>query len=556
MLCARRTFVQTLSCGLAFSGAGLLVPQDVLASDVSLRERVDMLYSNKFTFNHRGQPQITVGLMEGQQQVFLDAPAGMLALPSGEGGTSISGGTRWRIKLTRSQPSRQRFRVVLEAFAATDIRAIDRAVKAWAKKGLQTRECEVGALFGVDGAVLDTRRILLTAGLHPSEADAIAQAKLLRRQHGALGRLHPEIEQRSSGTLVATDLDRGTEIRAQGVLWFSGRGKSGITVRDVVSGSTIGTRSKETRRYHGQIYIAVDRRGKLCVVNLVNESDVLAGLVPAEIFASAPSAALQAQAIAARGQLLAKIGSRHLDDPFLLCSQQHCQVYAGANKEHPRTNRAVQRTLGQVLMRPGADQLVDTVYSANSGGHGEDNEQVWPSHADPQLRGRADGLVAEKFRRGINSSNLHEWIHGLPSSYSRPKTESLRSSYRWTHAIDPASISGNPSIPRGFGLLRAVAVLARGRSGRATSVRLTGSGAQIEIAGELRIRRALGALKSSMFVSAPHPDAYGRLVLYGGGHGHGVGMCQHGAMGMAGAGHSSAKILEHYYFGSKLAKLW
>src|SRR3970040_1388937 len=71
------------------------------------------------------------------------------------------------------------------------------------------------------------------------------------------------------------------------------------------------------------------------------------------MFPDAAEKALAAKAIAARTDLLQKIGTRHLTDPYLLCSSQHCQVYAGADREHPRTTRAVERTRGQVLGRDG-----------------------------------------------------------------------------------------------------------------------------------------------------------------------------------------------------------
>jgi stage II sporulation protein D len=87
-------------------------------------------------------------------------------------------------------------------------------------------------------------------------------------------------------------------------------------------------------------------------------------------------------------------------------------------------------------------------------------------------------------------------------------------------------------------------------------LRIEGSGKSVEIAGELRIRRALGGLKSSMFVVDEARDRHGRFVVRGGGHGHGVGLCQHGAMGMAGAGKSYEEILRHYYRDCDVAKLW
>ena len=76
--------------------------------------------------------------------------------------------------------------------------------------------------------------------------------------------------------------------------------------------------------------------------------------------------------------------------------------------------------------------------------------------------------------------------------------------------------------------------------------------------GELVIRRLLGGLKSSLFtveVEGPKraPTAF---VFRGGGFGHGVGMCQMGAIGMAEAGKTPQQILSHYYTGVHLRRLY
>src|SRR5690606_4826954 len=190
---------------------------------------------------------------------------------------------RWRIRLDRGRPSQQRFSIVVQAVAATDLRAVDKAAGVWRKRGIEVQEREVGTLFGVKGRALDTRQILLTTGDFSSEADAEREARTLTQRHGALGRLHPRIEQRATGRLVAEDLETGIEVRAEAVLWFSPAQADRMTVKDVLSGVTIGPTRREDRSYRGQICVAIDRNGKLSVVNLVNEIDLLAGLVPAEI---------------------------------------------------------------------------------------------------------------------------------------------------------------------------------------------------------------------------------------------------------------------------------
>jgi stage II sporulation protein D len=545
--------LQSLCGGLVVAGTAGLAPRIVRGADMSLGERIDLLYSNQFNFDHHGHPRISVGLMQGQREVLLSATGGLSALPSGEGGTEITGGGRWRLRVSDSSAAKQSFRVVLDAVPATELRQIETQAKRWKKDGFDLAEREVGTLFGVAGKVLDTRRVLLTTDLFSSEREAEARARELAERHGILPRLHPEVERRASGRILAEDLDTGVTIEAEGVLWFAPRKGETMTVHDLASesGTTV-----EDRRYRGQIYVAIDRNGKLAVVNLIGEAELLAGLVPAEIYASAPAEALKAQAVAARGHLLAKVGSRHLDDPYLLCAHQHCQVYAGADSEDSRTTDAVDRTIGRVLMRPNETQLVDTVYSANCGGHTEHNEHVWPSPADPQLRATADPKLPEDFSKGIDVTNIEAWLQANPDAYSKPRSGSMASAYRWTTVLDPGAVAGNPDIPTTFGKLAKIEIHARGRSGRATHVSLHGTRESVEVHGELRIRKALGGLKSSMFVVAKQRDEFGRFVLHGGGHGHGVGLCQHGAIGMAASGTTYGPILHHYYAGAKLIRLW
>ncbi|WP_052546937.1 SpoIID/LytB domain-containing protein [Enhygromyxa salina] len=549
----RRRFMQSLCGALVVTGTSSLVPRLARGADISLADRLDLLYSNQFNFDDLGRPRISVGVMAAQREVQLSAPGGLQALPSGDGGTAILGGGRWRIRVADAKPSKQSFRVVLDAVPATELRQVDKRAKVWRGKGFDVSEREVGTLFGVSGKVLDTRRVLLTTDLFSSEREAEARARELAERHGLIPRLHPEVERRASGRILAEDLETGVSVEAEGVLWFSPTRADKMTVHDVAHEGGGGS---EDRRYRGQIYVAIDRKGELAVVNLIGEAELLAGLVPAEIYASAPSEALKAQAVAARGQLLAKVGSRHLDDPYLLCSHQHCQVYAGADSEHPRTNTAVDRTIGRVLMRPNESQLVDTVYSANCGGHTEHNEQVWASPADPQLRATPDPKLGEDFAKGIDAANIQAWLSASPAAYSKPSSSHVASAYRWTTALDPAAVAGNPEVPRSLGDLQRIEIHARGRSGRATHATLHGAREQVEIHGELRIRRALGGLKSSMFVVDERRDEFGRFVLRGGGHGHGVGLCQHGAMGMAADGKTYGPILNHYYRDSKLVRLW
>jgi len=82
---------------------------------------------------------------------------------------------------------------------------------------------------------------------------------------------------------------------------------------------------------------------------------------------------------------------------------------------------------------------------------------------------------------------------------------------------------------------------------------ITGDKGTVEVSGDLHIRRLLGGLKSTLFDVKRDGASF---VFHGAGFGHGVGMCQLGAIGMAEAGKAGSQILEHYYRGTHLHRLY
>jgi stage II sporulation protein D len=110
---------------------------------------------------------------------------------------------------------------------------------------------------------------------------------------------------------------------------------------------------------------------------------------------------------------------------------------------------------------------------------------------------------------------------------------------------------------RGIGALTDLRIAARGSSRRATDLEIIGTSSTAHLRGG-RIRSALG-LREQLFVIDRRYDDSGRLVGFtftGRGWGHGVGMCQVGAYGLARAGMSYEKILKYFYTGVSLTKLY
>jgi SpoIID/LytB domain protein len=547
--------VKHASRAALLAAAFLIPPAAARADDLSGADKLRVIYSNQFNWTDDGLPIVTVRIAEGRDRVVLHG-ANLRVQPDGEGGSEIKSGETWTVRLEHGKAAVVRYRVAAGSWPMSDKAAIDAEMERWRARGETAHVTERGTLFAVHGEVLDQRRLLITLGEPLEQAAAKRRADELAKKYGIEPLIEPEIAELPSGTVEASD-ERGVSVRNNAILWFAAPGF--VTVDDVDKEAG----GREPRRYFGRIYVTVDRSGKLAVVNAVPEDKLLAGLVPAEMLPSAPPEALKAQAIAARNELLAKLGTRHLTDPYRLCSTQHCQVYAGAGHEDARATAAVAATRGVLLERKNGG-LVDAVYSASCGGHTEDNEGVWGGAADPALRGVLDGDEAYVSHRarfakiGASDEEVRAFLatadDGGPQPYCA-KNRPGEATRRWTARIDLAALGKRA----GVGTVKKLEVLARGVGGRVSKLRVTGERGQAEAHGELDVRRMLGSLKSALFVLDEQHDAGGALTgvaATGLGHGHGIGMCQIGAMGMAERGKNAEQILQHYYRGARLRKLY
>jgi SpoIID/LytB domain protein len=283
--------------------------------------------------------------------------------------------------------------------------------------------------------------------------------------------------------------------------------------------------------------------------------ELLRGLVPAEMPALSHLEALKAQAVTARSNMLAQIGVRHLEDPYMLCAEVHCQAYRGEGAHHARTDEAIRATAGEAIFGRRDQRLVDAVYHAMCGGHGENNEYVWGNTPDAELRGRPDlpEPGGSQWAGGLSEeAKLRRFLAADVDAWCRRPAATRRDRWRWERRLGPADLE-DVGASLGIGRVRSMEIRSRGVSGRARSLRVSGADGTAEVAGELKIRRLLHNLPSAMFVFDRDGDDW---VARGGGWGHGAGMCQWGAVGRAEAGQDYRQILKAYYSGADVAKVY
>src|SRR5690606_6969905 len=180
---------------------------------------------------------------------------------------------------------------------------------------------------------------------------------------------------------------------------------------------------------------------------------VLRGIVPAEIYATAPLEALKAQAIAARGTLISQIGVRHLADPYNLCDEQHCQVFAGMHVSQESTDQAVAETRGTILFH--GKRIAETYYSSNSGGLSETGAAVWGLEGRTYLQARYDDEKGTLRHEPPSDDALREFLTSSPVAFSNNEEFSSGRHFRCTRPLSAAEgdalVAGRFEIGAGSG---------------------------------------------------------------------------------------------------------
>ncbi len=291
-----------------------------------------------------------------------------------------------------------------------------------------------------------------------------------------------------------------------GRVWLEGR-----AVGDRVSlvprgdgGFVLGDRS-----YPGFLRVFAGKDG-LLAVNVVDLEAYLEGVLPGEMPASFPLEALKAQAVIARTYALERLGSHATYD---LCASAACQVYLGRGRAGPAQRAAIRATRGRILAFGG--RPVRAVYHADSGGETASSYEVW--------------------------GKVFPYLVPQPDPYTRARP--------WRYTPDPDRVRRALSkLGIDLGPFLGFEVLGRTESGRIGRLRVRGQRGAVV----LEVPQVTGFLRALGLPSTLARVEGGRTFV-GRGAGHGVGLSQWGARGLAARGFDYRAILGHYYPGTVLA---
>lgn len=317
----------------------------------------------------------------------------------------------------------------------------------------------------------------------------------------------------------------------------------------------------------GDVELTADSVCRL--INRLPLEKYLECVVGSEMNPDAPVEFLKAHAVISRSWALGKISGAHSADEegktdtpnlivnwedtcdhngFDVCSDDHCQRYQGIQPMADSVRDAIRKTAGLALYAPDGS-LVDARFSKCCGGRTEVFSSCWQPHEPPCLESFADpwcdlSEMPEERREKLLRAILKDYDLANGGGY------------RWHTTVSANEVQENlkRKLGRDVGRVQDIQVTQRGKSGRATRLRLTGDKGSLEIGKELMIRRLLAPthLYSSWIEISKDTELPEKFHIEGRGWGHGVGLCQIGAARMALEGYSFDKILSFYYPGSTI----
>lgn len=303
----------------------------------------------------------------------------------------------------------------------------------------------------------------------------------------------------------------------------------------------------DNKRYRGIIECDNDKNNKklsnqIRVFNLIDIELYLKGVLPGEIGDRSKDEfeAVKAQAIAARTYAIWRLADES-DDRHLKNSIDD-QLYLGASSELPLLNKAVEQTEGVIMTYD--NKPIAAYYHAVCGGSTTPIEKVWDSKKVKYLKGTVDGDYCQWAKTFF-------WNEEFSSDYL---TKQLSQYF-----------SRKGSLPKkGFGKIQSIIFKKDNSIGRMAELKVITSTGKFSVKSD-QIRWALkrpsvpGTILPSTRFNAKTNKSKGSIKsieLVGAGNGHGIGMCQCGAIGRARAGASFEEILHTYYKGVKIEKIY
>ncbi|MBA1336756.1 MAG: Stage II sporulation protein D (SpoIID) [Firmicutes bacterium] len=412
---------------------------------------------------------------------------------------------------------------------------------------------------GVEGFIAYDDGWRVWVGRYASISEMESENSKLRSRLGEAYQVYPVYP--TGGRLQIND--------EAGRILFMFEGKDRFLVaRTVEQGQSYSLINVDGKRFRGTVEFKRHEGGNITVVNTLSLQQYLYGVVPREMSADWHIEALKAQAVAARNYAIVNM-NKHASYGFNVCSTTDCQVYGGYDSEKPSSNAAVDDTKGQLIYYNG--NPITAFFHASSGGYTENAENVW-SVSLPYIKAVEDsfseGSPHNSWQRVYTADEINSILAAQQINLGSIQNISI-DSYTPTGRSLSMTITGSRGSTVlekeksraifGYDELKSTMFTVEtdadlfviGSVGQPVQ-KIKGATARVVTAGGQKLLSEgpdmLRIYNGSQYATASKYPT--RFIFNGKGWGHGLGMSQWGAKGMAEAGYSYVEILQYYYQGT------
>lgn len=266
--------------------------------------------------------------------------------------------------------------------------------------------------------------------------------------------------------------------------------------------------SKKTRRYNDDFILTPEGDNAMRVINRVEMKNYLGGVIESEGGGGRHLEYYKVQAILSRTYVLGHL-KKHRKEGFQLCDRVHCQAYHNMLIYTPRIAEAVEATRGVVMLNKSL-KLAQGFFFANCGGQTSEADFVW-NESVSHCKSIVDTFcIKSRQANWTKEINANDWKNYLVSHFGYPVDDPV---------LGPLMYNFSQPSRKAFYQYPQLGIPLR----------------------DIRIKFRL---KSTWFSCKKVGD---KVILTGKGFGHGVGVCQEGAMGMARNGFTADQILNFYF---------
>lgn len=536
----------------------------------------DPLLTVDFDKNQRtGQsddiPKLRVGFVE--ECDLLDFKlSGKFSVYNDQGIAILEGVTaplRWRLKIENRQSAKYEYNILINKFASKDLAA---------EQEYKLIEKGIGASIKTIGGKIYYKNKMIN-----NNTEYWLIVDHLSSQEEA----HQFAEKRLPGMVVAFFKQKLSEPHALLELYdneFEKLAESENMIKIVPDSENVVTYvydlktqsppEKAKKNYvvlKGPVEFRCMDQGKVAVISKLTIQDYVCNVVAHHCYEDMPIEVLEAMAVCVRSKAFSSLSIKHNEEPFDFCSGYHCQLFAGNINIPDSVVKAVDNTGGLVLKKK--NRIIDANYAHICGGFTEASHPAHDKSSENSCPSVFDGDSNVDFKKyGDLSQNqtLKKWLFEAPEVFCNPAfvkdnqvANYFANYFRWKITYDREELEEYiaSSTGKNIGTLFDIIPIRRGNSGRIKELEILASDKNLIFAEEASICKNLSEteLPSCCFIVEQQLDHDGfpiSFTFFGAGLGHGIGLCQAGAVALALQNATYDEILKHYFRGTVIKKIY